>query len=248
VVADQRELDYEGLLASDPIGVPEIEDVVTHERKGNSAINVWCGNYWFGRGDDSFFGSAVLAARKYAGKHSKYDQSSKARFRDTLDDLRSISPVDGTVLLDQLEHRREHPWEHPECPAALYVLACKLHAPDGGALVSRNGRLVQQLLITKVGEAKRTVAGRIEAYLAQPLGGLSIVKGSQNLRAVIYGHGPATMREGEIQERAACLGSRVEVYTKGARRYMDSDETHVGAEIIDDLCAFARQREAERLP
>jgi hypothetical protein len=64
--------------------------------------------------DDSFFPSVVTVARKYVDKKPE-QRPPEARFREELDGLRSIAPVDGQVLLDQLEHR----WRHPLCSPSL---------------------------------------------------------------------------------------------------------------------------------
>jgi hypothetical protein len=143
------------------------------------------------------------------------------------------------VLLDQLDHR----WRHPHCPACLYVLTCTLLAPDRGALVAATGELVQKLPCTKVGQAKRTVAARIDAYKSEPLGGLEIAEGSPTLRIVIYGDGSAMLVERDLHKFARSIGSRVEVVEEDGRRHFHrSDETYVGVEMIDALCAFAQER------
>jgi hypothetical protein len=150
--------------------------------------------------------------------------------------LRGVAPVDGHVLLDQLDHR----WRHPDCPASLYVLALRLRAPDRGALVAENGQLVQELLCTKVGQAKRTLAARIAAYKSQLLGGVRISAGSQSLRVVIYGDSSAMLLEREIQQVARSRGSRAQVVNEGDVGNV-GDETYAGVEIIDAICAFARE-------
>ena len=48
--------------------------------------------------------------------------------------------------------------------------------------------------------------------------------------------------EPEIQEAARDIGSRAQVVEEAGVRYV-GDETYVGVEMIDALCAFARQRE-----
>jgi hypothetical protein len=155
-----------------------------------------------------------------------------------MESLRSIAPVDGQVLLDQLEHR----WRHPRCPPSLYVLTCTLCAPDRGALVADDGNFVQELFCTKVGQAKRTVAARFPAYKREVLGGVSILEGSQTLRVMIYGDGSAMLLERKIQQFAKKIGSRAEVVEQGRVRYV-GDETYVGVEMIDAICDFARLRE-----
>jgi hypothetical protein len=200
-------------------------------------ITVWCGDYRFGE-DNSFFPSVVKIARKYVDKELR-TAATEVHFREALEALRRIAPFDGKILLDQLEHR----WKHPDCPPSLYVLTCTLCAPDRGALLDHDANLVQELVCTKVGQAKRTVAARFPAYKTQVLGGVRISEGSQSLRVMIYGDGSAMPLEREIQQFARNVGSRAEVAENGAVRYV-GDETYVGVEMADAICAFARQRRA----
>src|SRR5437868_2291402 len=101
---------------------------------GDAPIAVWCGNYAFGD-DDYFFPSVVTIARKYVDKEPER-RPPEPRFREELEGLSGIAPVDAQGLLDQLEHR----WRHPHSPASLYVLACTLRAPERGALLDDTGR------------------------------------------------------------------------------------------------------------
>jgi hypothetical protein len=202
-----------------------------------SPVIVWCGNYRFGR-DDSFFPSVVTVARKYADKEPGV-RPPAVHFHEALERLRDIAPPDGHVLIDQLEHR----WDHPSCPPALYVLACTLRAPDQGALVAGSGRSVRRLACTKVGEAQRTVAARIAAYKKEVLGGVPIVERSQSLRVVIYGDGSMMPLEREIQEVARSLGRRAQKVVDGLGVRPVGGETYAGGiEMIDAICAFARQK------
>jgi hypothetical protein len=203
---------------------------------GEAPIAVWCGDYAFGD-DDSFFPSVVTVARNYVDKEPER-RPSEPRFRQALEALSNIAPREGQGLLDQLEHR----WRHPHSPASLYVLACTLRAPEQGALVDDTGKFVQELLCTKVGQAKRTVAARLPAYKTEVLGGVEIVEHSQNLRVVIYEDGSAMLLEREIQEVAKRIGSRAQVVEEDRARYV-GNETYVGVEMIDVICAFARKRE-----
>src|SRR5215211_1426011 len=149
-------------------------------RRDDHRIAVWCGEYEFGL-DDSFYRALVSVARKFADKRPDA-RPPEALFRDELESLRRVAPSDAQGLLDQLEHR----WQHPDCPASLYVVTCTLRAPHGGYLVSEDGAHVQELACTKVAQAEHCVAARIARYKTEPLHGLTIAKGSQTLRAVIY--------------------------------------------------------------
>jgi hypothetical protein len=204
--------------------------------RGEDPIAVWCGNYAFGD-DDSFLPSVVTVARKYVDKEPER-RPPEPRFREELEALNGIAPVESQGLLDQLDHR----WRHPHSPASLYVLACTLRAPERGALVDETGKFVQELRCTKVGQAKRTVAARLPAYKTEVLGGVEIVERSQNLRVVIYGDGSAMLLEREIQEVAKRIGSRAQVVEEDRARYV-GNETYVGVEMIGAICAFARKRE-----
>jgi hypothetical protein len=205
-------------------------------RRGDAPIAVWSGSYRFGD-DDSFFPAVVKFAREYADKKLER-RPPEARFLEELESLRSIAPLAGQVLLDQIEHR----WRHPLCLPSLYVLTCTLRAPARGSLVEDSANLAQEILCTKVGQARHTVAARMARYKTEVLGGVHIVEGSQNLRAVIFGDGPAMLLERDIKEVARNIGRRAEVADEtGVRRRVGS-ETYVGVEIIDPICAFARQR------
>jgi hypothetical protein len=208
---------------------------------GDVPIAVWCGNYPFGD-DDSFFPSVVTVARKYVDKEPER-RPPEPRFREELEALSDIAPRESQGVLDQLEHR----WRHPHSAASLYVLACTLRAPERGALVDDTGKFVQELLCTKVGQAKRTVAARLAAYKTQVLGGVRIAERSQSLRVVIYGDGSAMLLEREIQEVAKRIGSRAQAVDEGGARYV-GDETYVGVEMIGAICAFARNERAFNLP
>jgi hypothetical protein len=127
-----------------------------------------------GKTDDGDLGGGSrrapeLVRRRYGAGQGAVDVDPGDR-REALESLRTTAREEGQVLLDQLDHR----WRHPHCPACLYVLTCTLLAPDRGALVAATGELVQKLPCTKVGQAKRTVAARIDAYKSEPLGGLEI--------------------------------------------------------------------------
>jgi hypothetical protein len=163
----------------------------------------------------------------------------EARFREELARLRSIPPANGQVLLDQLEYR----WEHPDCPPALYVLSLTLRAPEGGSLVDDVGNPVSQLVCTKVGQAKRTLAARFHAYTKQVLGGVPIVEGSQDLRVVIYGEGSTMPLERDIKAVARDIGTRAQKVIGEREPRPVGTETYVGVEIIDLICSFAWQRD-----
>jgi hypothetical protein len=200
-------------------------------------LTVWSGEYAFGQ-DDSFFPAAVLLARKYSDKEPDRRRP-EDEFRDALEALRSTAPKEGHVLLDQLEHR----WRHPDCPPALYVLTLTLSAPDGGALVGADGQPVQGLVCTKVGEAKRTIAARIAAYKRQALGGVPVAPESPTLRAAIYGDGDAMLLESEVQKAARGTAPRAAKTVDGQRFAYVGDETYVGLEVVDVVCALARARQ-----
>jgi len=205
-------------------------------RRGDAPVTVWCGNYRFGR-DDFFLPWAATVARKYVDKKPE-QRPPEARFREELERLRGIAPADGRVLLDQLTHR----WRHPDCPPSLYVVTCTLRAPDGWTLVDDAAKPVQELFCTKVGQARHSVAARIERYKTERLGGVSIAEGSPALRVVIYGDGSTMLLERQIQEVARNNGSRAEVTERAGVRRRVGSETYVGVGMIDAICAFARER------
>jgi hypothetical protein len=198
-------------------------------------VRVWCGSYAFKR-EDPFFKKVVTAARRYTGKQSA-GRFSEDEFRAAMEELRGIAPEEGVVLLDQLEHR----WTHPDCPPALYVLTCALLAPEGGFVVDGDGRRKEKLLCTKVGEAKRTVAGRIEQYTRDVLGGLWPEDGSHTMRVVIYGDGDTMLLESQVRTVAELNGSRVTAIEADGTVRSVGDETYASVQIIDAICTFAQE-------
>jgi len=205
---------------------------------GDTGVTVWSGSYQFGR-DDFFLHRAVTVARKYVDKRPE-KRPPEARFREALEGLRGIAPAEGLGLIDQLAHR----WTYPDCPPCLYVLTCTLRAPDQGTLLDDADRPTQELVCTKVGQAKHTVAARLPSYKTDVLGGVSVVDGTPTLRVLIYGNGSAMLLEREIQQVARSHGSRAQVVDEtGVRRRVGS-ETYVGAGMIDALCTFARERQS----
>ena len=197
-------------------------------------LSVWHGEYAFGR-DDAFFPAAVLLARKYSDKGPD-QRPPDAEFRKALEALRETAPEEGHVLLGQLEHR----WRHPDCPPALYVLTLTLSAPQGVALVGGDGQHVQELVCTKVGEAKRTIAARIAAYKKQVLGGVPVATASLTLRAAIYGDGEAMLLESEVQKVARAAAPRAAKVVDGQGLAYIGDETYVGLDVVDAVRLFAR--------
>lgn len=205
-------------------------------RTGDTRVTVWCGDYQFGR-DDFFLHRAATVARKFVDKRPE-ERPPEARFREDLQSLRRIAPAEGLGLIDQLAHR----WTHPDCPPCLYVLTCTLRAPDRGILLDDAARPVQELLCTKVGQARHTVAGRLPRYKTDVLGGVRVVDGSPTLHVLVYGNSPVMLLEREIQEVARSHGSRAQVVDEtGVRRPVGS-ETYVGVGMVDALCTFARER------
>lgn len=196
-------------------------------------LSVWHGDYAFGQ-DDAFFPAAVLLARKYSDKEPDR-RPPDAEFRKALEALRTTAPEEGHVLLDQIVHR----WQHPDCPPALYVLTVTLTAPQSGALVGGDGEHVQELVCTKVGEAKRTIAARIAAYKKQVLGGVPVATGSPTLRAAIYGDGEAMLLEGEVQKAALAAAPRAKKVVDGQELGV-GDETYVGLDVVDAIRVFAQ--------
>jgi hypothetical protein len=206
------------------------------ERGSPDPAEYWFGNYQFGR-DRSFFAEVVNVARRYVDREPDR-RPSDASFQTELGRLRSIASKAGRGLVDQLEHR----WLHPDCPPALYVITYTLRAPAGEALVDEDERLVQELPCTKLGKAKRTVAARIERYTWDVVGGVSIADRSQDLRVLIYGHGPTMVHEREILKVARLNGSRAEVVNGRQLRRRVGSETYKGVDLVEALSTFVRER------
>jgi hypothetical protein len=198
-------------------------------------LTAWHGEYAFGQ-DDSFFPKAVDLARSYADREPG-KRPTDAEFRSELQVLLETAPVEGQVLLEQIEHR----WLHPDCPPALYVLTLTLVAPEGGELVAADGGRVQELLCTKVGKAKRTIAARIVYYKTQVLGGVPVATGSPTLRAAIYGDGEAMLLEKELQKAARAAAPRAARVIDRQRPVDVSPEVYVGVEVVDAVRRFAQE-------
>jgi hypothetical protein len=78
---------------------------------------------------------------------------------------------------------------------------------------------------------------------------VSIAEDSLALRVVIYGAGPAMMREPVLLKEAARLSARLELVDeqKVARRWVGR-ESFVGVEMVAALATFARERAVAREP
>jgi hypothetical protein len=206
--------------------------------RADGRVTIWRGNYRFGA-DDTFFPSVVTIARKYVDKKPEQRPPS-VDFYEQLERLRASAPKDGHVLLDQLSHR----WTHPQCPPALYVVTCVLCASEGTSLAGEGHDFVKELPCTKVGQARHSIAARIERYKTEPLGGVTIVDSSPALRLVVYGDGPTMLLEREVQQVAQRAGSRAELVAEvDGRRQPVGRETYVGVGVCEAVSAFARERE-----
>jgi hypothetical protein len=212
-------------------------DVRNRMTSGLGEIIVWRGNYRFGR-NDSFYKHAVKLGKDVDKRPA--ERPSEEYFREQLEGLRRIAPVNGRGLLDQLEFR----WEHPDCKVALYVVTLTLSAPDGGALVGEAGEPMEVLPCIKVGKAMHSVAARISRYITQPLNRVPIARRSQSLRVVIYGDGLAMLSEGDIKEVArASGGSHPKVIdARGREPRRVSPEAYVGTRVVNAIGTFAREQ------
>jgi hypothetical protein len=159
----------------------------------------------------------------------------------------------GSAVLAQLEYR----WRNPDASSSLYAITLTLRAPEGTSLVAQgskaveNGRLVEgaklvkELRCTKIGETSFSVARRMETYADpnEPLGGVTVLAGSQNLRIVIYGEGALMPSQREMKEEAVRHGAARAWWVDefGGVRPVGS-ETYVGVKIIRPLCAFVAER------
>jgi hypothetical protein len=201
-------------------------------------VKVWCGDYQFG-GDDLFLHRAASVGRRYVDREPE-SRPPKVAFREALEDLRDDAPLEGQALIDQLVHR----WANPDSPPCLYVLTCTLRAPEGAALLDGGAR-VKELVCTKVGRAKRTVAARLPRYKTDVLGGVPVIDGSPSLRVLVYGEGPTMLMEHQMQQFARARGVRAQVVDETGQRRVGS-ETYVGSGLVDALCSFARERQHAR--
>lgn len=122
------------------------------------------------------------------------------------------------------------------------MLTCTLTAPEGGALLGANGEHVRELVCTKVGKAKRTVAARLDAYKKQILGGVPILEGSPNLRVVVYGAAAAMLTEREVQAVARKAAPRAQTLLDDQGVGYVGGETYVGLDVVDAVYTFAQER------
>ena len=205
-------------------------------RRGDRQVTVWRGDYAFGR-DDSAFREVVRAARKYADRDPDR-RPEEGRFREELERLRRVVPADGRVLLDQLEHR----WAHPDCPPCLYVLTCTLRAPERGTLLDDHGQPIPELLCTKVGRAKRTLAARIDAYM-DLLGESASWRPRRPCASWSTETVPPCRRSPRFSGSQRTTGRTPRSSTRAARGdESEGGETYVGPRVIDAVTAFARHR------
>ncbi len=203
----------------------------------DAPLTVWRGNYRFGR-SDSFFNRVVAFAQRSADKEEEL-RPREAEFYDELERLRAVAPVNGRGLLDQIEYR----WRHPGCEDALYAITLTLCAPPEGALVAESGELVHELSCVKIGKAMHCAAARLTRYNRDTLNGLWPVKGSQNLRVLVYGDGPEMLKEDPFKDAAKRSGDYAYVVDKiGSMKRKVSPEVFVGARVVDAICAHARQQ------
>jgi hypothetical protein len=208
-------------------------DVVEHD----GATTLWCGEYRFGQ--DDFLRRADGVARKYVNK-PEAARPPEPTFHAAMAILRRFAPVEATAVVEQLEHR----WAHPNCPKALYALTCSLRPRgEGGALLDNDGTHVQELLCTKVGSAKNTIADRLMLYRkkGEPLGGADVVPGSQVLRMVVYGRGPAMIVERQLQHLARGHATRAQRVDAAGKVDDVGSETFIGSEVLATLQRFARE-------
>jgi hypothetical protein len=203
-----------------------------------SRVAVWKGSYEFGR-DTVFFPRLVQICRRYADNEPN-KRPSEASFFDELRGLRDIAPYEASGLLDQIEHR----WEHPHCPPALYVVTCTLRVPEGSRFVADSSGVASELPCAKLGQAKRTIAPRIARYTRDVLGGIEVVEGSQVLRVIVFGDGDAMLLERDLKRIAHGVSAQAMVSDASGRRRSVGDETYVGHDIVDALAAYAESRSA----
>jgi hypothetical protein len=203
-----------------------------------SALTVWSGAYRFAM-EDPFFRRASWVGQRYVDRKGKDAVVSESSFRSEMDELRETAPHDAEVLLEDLEHR----WLTPQAPPTLYVLDCALVTESSCVFQADGRRLGRRVTCTKVGEALRSLAGRLTEYdRRRILGQASITPQSLVLRAVIFGYGDLMLSETEVQRVARANGSPLMRFDKSGRRLPGSSETYVGGAIVEAICAFARQR------
>lgn len=162
-------------------------------------------------------------------------------FRDEVRTLRRIAPVDGHGLLDELEHR----WTHPLAPPALYLLTCEACAHEGFTFWAGEQMLERRAPITKFGQARRSLAGRLARYVEQNgMKHVGFTDGSLVLRAAIFGRGSVMLKEKEIRNVAKRTGTRLHHVHESGRRSRIGNESFVGDTIIDPISALASERAA----
>ena len=205
-------------------------------RRGDPPLTVWRGSYRFGR-SDSFFNRVVTFAKQSANREPE-KRPPEADFLAELEGFRAIAPVNGRVLLDQIEYR----WRHPDCSDALYAITCTLLAPPHRALIAESGEHVQELPCIKIGKARRCVAARLKRYNVDPINRVWLARGSQTLRVLVYGDGDKMLDEDAIKKFAKRSGgSYAYVIEETGRQRKVSPEVFVGARVIDAICARARE-------
>lgn len=205
---------------------------------GGDYVKLWTGRFTLSL-DDAFFIEAARTGRTFVDNHARGKPTSEAAFSESLAALRHEAPTEGQVLLDELEHR----WSYPDAPPALYLLTCEARAHDGFTFMAGDRTLGLSSPITKLGEAKRSLAGRLARYAAQMgMKRVAFTDGSLVLRVAIFGRGSRMIQEREVKEIAKRTGTVLHHMHETGLRSRIGNESFVGESIIEPICALAAQR------
>jgi hypothetical protein len=206
-------------------------------------INVWSGDLPFSL-RDPISKQAVQIGRDYVDPHARGKRVDAAAFKDAMAALHEAGPPGSNAIVDELEFR----WVNGTAPPALYAITHTVESrPAGRNLIADNKQLGSRVWSTKVGKAKRSLAGRLAVYLEKGYDHAQIPDGTLSLRIVIYGDGPKMPPEPDIQRVARSNAHQLYCECADGVTRRVSRESYFGTDVLIPLTDFAWQTRRRRL-
>ena len=113
----------------------------------------------------------------------------------------------------------------------------------GRNLIAEDKQVGLRVWSTKVGKAKRSLAGRLAVYLERGYDHVRIPDGTLSLRVVIYGDGRTMPSEADIQRVARSNAHRLYCECADGVTRPVSRESYFGTDVLAQLTDFAWQIE-----
>lgn len=202
-------------------------------------VNVWSGSLPFSL-RDPVSKQAVEIGRKYVDPHAQGKTVDTSAFEDAMAALREVAPPRSNAIVGELEFR----WMNGGAPPALYVITHTVESRAAGRnLIADNKQLGSRVWSTKIGKAKRSLAGRLAVYLEKGYRYAKIPDGMLSLRVVIYGDCRTMPREPDIQRVARTNAQRLFCECSDGVTRPVSRENYFGTDVVRALTEFARQTE-----